>query len=59
MISVPVYEWMLPEDLSPLRSAIIASEVDVALFTSSAQVRHLFQIAGLMGLQNDLAHLKE
>lgn len=57
VISVPVYEWMLPEDLSPLRSAIsaiVASEVDVALFTSSAQVRHLFQIAGLMGLQNDL-----
>jgi len=46
--SVPVYEWMLPEDTAPLRAAIAAltrGEIDVALFTSSAQLRHLLQIA--------------
>jgi uroporphyrinogen-III synthase len=49
--SVPVYEWMLPEDTAPLRAAIAAltrGEIDVALFTSSAQLRHLLQIAGEM-----------
>ena len=50
--SVPVYEWTLPEDTAPLRAAIAAlcrSEIDVALFTSSAQLRHLLQIADEMG----------
>ena len=56
---VPVYEWTLPDDLNPLRSAIqavVTGKIDVALFTSSAQVRHLFQVAEGMGLQN---HLQE
>jgi uroporphyrinogen-III synthase len=50
--SVPVYEWMLPEDTGPLRAAITAltrAEIDVAMFTSSAQLRHLLQIADEMG----------
>ena len=50
--SVPVYEWTLPEDTAPLRAAITAlcrGEIDVALFTSSAQLRHLLQIADEMG----------
>ncbi len=49
--SVPVYEWMLPEDTAPLRAAIGAltrGEVDVALFTSSVQLRHLLQVADEM-----------
>ncbi|HZR27997.1 MAG TPA: uroporphyrinogen-III synthase [Terriglobales bacterium] len=49
--SVPVYEWMLPEDTAPLRAAIGAltrGEINVALFTSSAQLRHLLQIADEM-----------
>jgi uroporphyrinogen-III synthase len=54
---VPVYQWTLPDDLSPLRSAIktvVKGKIDVAIFTSSAQVRHLFQVAEVMGVQNDL-----
>ena len=46
--SVPVYEWALPEDTDPLRSAITAlgrDEVDVILFTTGTQADHLFQIA--------------
>jgi uroporphyrinogen-III synthase len=52
---VPVYEWMLPEDTGPLRAAITAlslDEIDVAMFTSSAQVRHLLQVATEMGLRD-------
>jgi uroporphyrinogen-III synthase len=45
---VPVYEWALPEDTSPLREAVTAiadGKVDVAMFTTSVQVIHLFKIA--------------
>ena len=46
--SVPVYEWALPEDTGPLRSAIAAiarNEIDVMLFTTATQVDHLLKIA--------------
>ena len=49
--SVPVYEWALPEDTGPLRSAIAAisrNEIDVILFTTATQVDHLLQIAAEM-----------
>lgn len=48
VMSVPVYEWTLPEDTGPLRAAVAAlcaSEIDVAMFTSSAQANHLLQVA--------------
>ena len=47
--SVPVYQWALPEDLSPLREAIgriIEGSVPFALFTNAVQVRHLLKVAG-------------
>jgi uroporphyrinogen-III synthase len=49
--SVPVYEWALPEDTGPLRSAISAiarNEIDVILFTTATQADHLLQIAAEM-----------
>jgi uroporphyrinogen-III synthase len=51
---VPIYQWALPEDLAPLRAAVKAiakGEIDVALFTTSVQVTHLFQIAAEMSLE--------
>ena len=54
---VPVYQWDLPEDKAPLRAAvnsIIASGIDVALFTTSVQVTHLFQIAEQIGKKDAL-----
>ena len=48
---VPVYEWALPEDIQPLRDAVIAlanGSVDVALFTTSIQIIHLLKIASEM-----------
>ena len=50
---VPVYQWALPLDLAPLRSAISAlaeGAVDVVLFTTAVQVLHLFQVASEMAL---------
>ena len=49
--TVPVYRWALPEDLAPLRAAVASlarGELDVAIFTTTMQVVHLFQVAGMM-----------
>ena len=46
--TISIYRWALPEDLGPLRDAIqgiLRGDVDVALFTNSAQVEHLFKVA--------------
>jgi len=53
VISIPVYEWALPEDTAPLRDAvpaILRGEIDVFLVTSAVQIRHLFAVAEDMGL---------
>jgi uroporphyrinogen-III synthase len=45
---VRVYQWDLPEDLAPLREAvhrIAEGQADVAMFTTSIQIPHLFRIA--------------
>jgi uroporphyrinogen-III synthase len=62
--SVPVYEWALPEDTGPLRSAIAAiarNEMDVILFTTGTQVDHLLQVAAEMkqadALRRALSHM--
>jgi uroporphyrinogen-III synthase len=61
---VNIYRWDLPEDIGPLQEAarrIAAAETDVVLFTTSIQLVHLLQIAGVMtaamrdeGLQPDI-----
>lgn len=51
---VPVYQWTLPEDTGPLRAAVAAivrGEIDVILFTTSAQVSHLLRVAAAMNLE--------
>lgn len=48
VVQMPVYRWELPTDLGPLKSAIgstIGGEIDVLLFTSAQQVRHVLQVA--------------
>ena len=45
---VRVYQWDLPEDVAPLREAvhrIAEGRADVAMFTTSIQLPHLFRIA--------------
>ncbi len=49
VLRVPIYRWVLPDDIGPLREAIRAicdGRVDIALFTSATQAYHLFQVAG-------------
>ncbi|MCU1295827.1 MAG: uroporphyrinogen-III synthase [Acidobacteriaceae bacterium] len=56
---VPVYQWALPEDTIPLRNAINAltkNQIDVSLFTSSIQLRHLLRIAEEMQLREEVVH---
>ena len=52
--SVSVYQWDLPEDTEPLRSAarrLAAGELHVALFTTSVQIEHLLRMAAEAGLE--------
>ncbi len=47
-----VYQWALPDNVQPLREAILAlahGHVDVALFMNAGQVSHLFLMAERMG----------
>jgi uroporphyrinogen-III synthase len=53
-----LYEWLLPEDVGPLRTLIqeiIDGRVDVIVFTSQVQVRHLFHVATNLNLAPLLA----
>src|SRR5579863_3555130 len=55
--SVPVYEWALPADTGPLRSAVAAisrNEIDAILFTTATQADHLLQIAVEMNEEDAL-----
>jgi uroporphyrinogen-III synthase len=57
VLPVHVYKWEPPEDTGPLREAISAlsrGEIDVVMFTSSPQVRHLFRFAEEMKLRDPL-----
>ena len=55
--TVPVYRWAMPEDRTPLVSAIrqiIGGTADIALFTSANQVSNVFQAAEDEGIAGDL-----
>ena len=57
LLVVPVYRWALPDDTAPLKKAITAiveGKMQVAVFTTAVQVRHVFKVAGEMGLQDRL-----
>jgi uroporphyrinogen decarboxylase len=57
VFTVPVYRWALPEQRGPLRdaaSSIAKGQADVVLFTSSAQVTNLIQIADAEGIAAEL-----
>jgi len=54
---VHVYRWEPPEDTGPLKNAITTlsrGEIDVAMFTSSVQIYHLFQFAEQMNLREPM-----
>jgi uroporphyrinogen-III synthase len=48
VFSVPVYRWALPEDTTPLHSAItevVNGRIDAMVITNAAQVDHVMQLA--------------
>ena len=48
VLRVPVYRWALPDDLGPLKEAvrrILAGNVDVAVFTTAVQIKHVLEVA--------------
>ena len=54
--AVPIYRWLLPENVEPLRHAVRAiaqGEVDAVLLTSGVQLAHLLQVAADMGCEAD------
>jgi uroporphyrinogen-III synthase len=54
---VLVYQWALPEDVQPLREAVIAlahGHVDTVLFMNAGQIAHLFLMAERMGYTDAL-----
>ena len=54
---VPVYQWVLPENVAPLQSAVrelAAGQIDAVLFTTGVQVAHLFQVAAEMNLEGPM-----
>lgn len=57
VVDMSLYEWALPDDLAPLEGLIretIQGRVDVMLFTSQVQFRHLFLVAGAMQREPEL-----
>ncbi len=53
-----LYEWMLPADVGPLKQMVrdmIDGAVDAVAFTNQIQARHLFRVAGDLGLSDPLA----
>lgn len=58
VLPVQLYEWVLPDDQAPLERAvreIAAGRVHAVAFTSAPQVRHLWLVAGRLGLAERLA----
>jgi uroporphyrinogen-III synthase len=57
VLAVHVYDWALPEDTTPMRNAItalLASQIDVVLFTAAIQVHHVMQVAEEMSSRDSL-----
>jgi uroporphyrinogen-III synthase len=55
--TVPIYRWLLPLNVGPLRSAVGAiarGELDAVLLTSGVQLVHLLQVAKDMGCEADV-----
>jgi len=51
--SIKVYDWEFPEDTAPLAAnlqAIVAGEIDVAIFTSAHQVINVLRLAEQMNI---------
>jgi uroporphyrinogen-III synthase len=57
VLTVPVYRWVLPEDVGPVRrlvGSVVAGAVDAVTFTSAPAAASLLQVAGELGQHAEL-----
>ncbi|MGK5114527.1 MULTISPECIES: uroporphyrinogen-III synthase [unclassified Geodermatophilus] len=57
VLTVPVYRWVLPEDVGPVRrlvGAIVAGGIDAVTFTSAPAAASLLTVAEELGQREDL-----
>jgi uroporphyrinogen-III synthase len=57
VLTVPVYRWVLPEDVAPVRklvATVVAGGVDAVTFTSAPAAASLLAVAEELGLKDDL-----
>jgi uroporphyrinogen-III synthase len=57
VLTVPVYRWVLPEDVAPLRrlvGSVVAGAVDAVTFTSAPAAASLLDTAAGMGLHDEV-----
>src|SRR5215212_8886450 len=57
VVTVPVYRWVLPEDVAPVQrlvTAVIAGIVDAVTFTSAPAAASLLQVADDLGRREEL-----
>ncbi|MCZ2861251.1 uroporphyrinogen-III synthase [Blastococcus sp. VKM Ac-2987] len=57
VLTVPVYRWVLPEDVAPVRrliGTIVAGGVDAVTFTSAPAAASLLQVAGELGRHDEV-----
>jgi uroporphyrinogen-III synthase len=57
VLTVPVYRWVLPEDVAPVRklvATVVAGGVDAVTFTSAPAAASLLAVADELGLTADL-----
>jgi uroporphyrinogen-III synthase len=57
VVTVPVYRWVLPEDVAPVRklvASVVAGGIDAVTFTSAPAAASLLTVAEELGLRDDL-----
>ncbi|MGY1687366.1 uroporphyrinogen-III synthase [Geodermatophilus sp. SYSU D00867] len=57
VLTVPVYRWVLPEDVAPLRrlvGQVVARAVDAVTFTSAPAAASLLSVAAELGRRDEL-----
>src|SRR3712207_5134968 len=57
VLTVPVYRWVLPEDVEPVRRlvrSVVAGTVDAVTFTSAPAAASLLTVADELGLRAEL-----
>jgi uroporphyrinogen-III synthase len=57
VLTVPVYRWVLPEDVAPVRdlvASVVAGGIDAVTFTSAPAAASLLSVAEDLGMGDDL-----